>query len=210
VHEDYTTSCNVTSCGLVDRYQSSTSISILSLPSLRQASSPSSVVPIYQYTRRHIEENGAVNVKAARSVWIELTRIYILVLRAATPCSLVAWYQHLCNNPIFISPQHEPSPTQNLETHLCVVCRPVDLRYAYSLLTGPGLQTTCVAPARIRSWGCLQIIGYLRVAFWCSPTLNTELWHRHTLVIYGRMDFSWQRDLASAGTDTADPSGRAV
>ena len=40
VHEDYTTSCNVTPCGLVDRYQPSASIFILSLPRLRQQVHP--------------------------------------------------------------------------------------------------------------------------------------------------------------------------
>ena len=58
-----------------------------------------------------------------------------MALRAATPCSLVAWYQHLCNNSIFIRPQHELSPSRTTgHSSVCRFCRPVDLGYEYSLL----------------------------------------------------------------------------
>ena len=69
-HDDYKTSCNVTPCGLVDRYQHFSEtvcrhVHYFSFKS-QTAISSNTVVPIYQYTRRHIEENSAVN--APRSV----------------------------------------------------------------------------------------------------------------------------------------------
>jgi hypothetical protein len=156
------------------------------------ASSSSTVVPIYQYTRRHIEENSAVNINDHGSVWIQLTRVYSLMLRAVTPCRLVAWYQCLCNNSICRRSQHRLSPSRKPgNPSVCLFFRLVGLGYDYSLLIVPELQTTCTASARTSTWGYRQIIGYWRLAFWCSLPLKIVLWAQHKLtVMYGRMDFS--------------------
>ena len=94
---------------------------------------------------------------------------------------------------------------------MCRFCCLVDLGYLRGQPSEwPGIQTTCVAPARTSRWGCLQIIGYLRAAFWYSLPLNAELWQQHTLTAMYGLRTSRGKDLASIDTDKADPSGRAA